>query len=156
MEFKDDLKNRAKDIADAGLKKADEIYRISKLKLKCVQLDNQIKAKYTELGKTVYGMVKHDSADSTKISEAVMEIEALYAKMRKVYSEIETAKKKEKEHAHQHGHPLSYGGRRRAQAPHSLTYHSALKVENICDRKQPVKQTAFILSDLLYRLSLSD
>ena len=33
MEFKDDLKNKAKDIADAGLKKADEIYRISKLKL---------------------------------------------------------------------------------------------------------------------------
>lgn len=93
MELKDDLKNKAKDIADAGLKKADEIYRISKLKLKCVQLDNQIKAKYTELGKTVYGMVKHDSADSTKISESVMEIQALYAKMRKVYAEIETAKK---------------------------------------------------------------
>ena len=93
MEIKDDLKNKAKDIADAGLKKADEIYKVSKLKLKCVQIDNQIKSKYTELGRTVYGMVKHDSADSAKISEAVMEIEALYAKMRKVYGEIETAKK---------------------------------------------------------------
>ena len=93
MEIKDDLKNKAKDIADAGLKKADEIYKVSKLKLKCVQIDNQIKSKYTELGRTVYGMVKHDSADSAKISEAVMEIEALYAKMRKVYAEIETAKK---------------------------------------------------------------
>ncbi|MBQ8791460.1 MAG: hypothetical protein IJZ51_09130 [Ruminiclostridium sp.] len=93
MDKKDELMNKAKNIADAGLKKADEIYRISKLKLKCVQLDNQIKAKYTELGKTVYGMVKHDSADSEKISAYVMEIEALYTKMRKVYAEIETAKK---------------------------------------------------------------
>ena len=93
MEKKDELKNKAKDIADAGLKKADEIYRISKLKLKCVQIDNKIKVKYTELGKAVYGMVKHDSADSEKISASVMEIEALYAEMRKVYAEIEKVKK---------------------------------------------------------------
>ncbi len=93
MEFKDEIKNKAVKLKDAGLKKADEMYKISKLKLKCVQLDNNIKTKYTELGKMVYGMVKHDSADSEKIAESVMEIEQLYSKMRKVYSEIEAAKK---------------------------------------------------------------
>ncbi len=95
MEFKDEkdtLKDKAVKLKDAGLKKADEIYRISKLKLTCVQLDNQIKAKYTALGKMVYGMVKHDSANSEKIAESVMEIEQLYGKMRKVYAEIESAK----------------------------------------------------------------
>ena len=96
MEFKDEMeivKEKAVQLKDAGLKKADEIYRISKLKLQCVQIDNQIKAKYTALGKMVFGMVKHDSADSEKIAESVMEIEQLYAKMRDLYAQIETAKK---------------------------------------------------------------
>ena len=96
MEFKDEfdvILGKARDITDAGIKKADEVVRVSKLKLACVRLDSEIKNKYTNLGKMVYGMVKHDSADSEKIAEAVMEIERLYKKMSKLYAEIETTKK---------------------------------------------------------------
>ena len=93
MEMKDDFRNKAKDIADAGLKKADEIYRVSMLKVKCLRLDGKIKEKYTELGKMVYGMVKQDNADSAKITKSVVEIEELYAEMRKLYAEIETTRK---------------------------------------------------------------
>lgn len=96
MEFKDEFDvifGKARDITDAGVKKADEVLRVSKLKLACVRIDGEIKTKYTNLGKMVYGMVKHDSADSEKIAEAVMEIERLYKKMTKLYDEIETAKK---------------------------------------------------------------
>lgn len=61
MDFKDEfdiISEKAKQLTDTGIRKADEVIGISKLKLRCIKIDALIKAKYTELGRTMYGMVK--------------------------------------------------------------------------------------------------
>ena len=84
MDFKDEfdfISEKAKQLTDTGIRKADEVIGISKLKLRCIKIDALIKAKYTELGRTMYGMVKNDSSDADRIAQAVMDIDHLYKKM---------------------------------------------------------------------------
>ena len=55
MDFKDEfdfISEKAKQLTDTGIRKADEVIGISKLKLRCIKIDALIKAKYTELGRT--------------------------------------------------------------------------------------------------------
>ena len=96
MDLKDELDfitAKAKQLTDTGIRKADEVLSISKLKLRCVQLDTMIKAKYTELGRTMYGMLKNDSSDADRIAQAVMEIDQLYKKMAQYNARIEMMRK---------------------------------------------------------------
>lgn len=96
MDFKDEIdfiSEKAKQLTDTGIRKADEVIGISKLKLRCIQLDALIKAKYTELGRTMYGMVKNDSSDADRIAQAVMDIDHLYKKMAQCNARIELMKK---------------------------------------------------------------
>ena len=47
MDFKDEIdfiSEKAKQLTDTGIRKADEVIGISKLKLRCIQLDALIKA----------------------------------------------------------------------------------------------------------------
>ena len=81
MDFKDEIDfitEKAKQLTDTGIRKADEVIGISKLKLRCIQLDALIKAKYTELGRTMYGMVKNDSSDADRIAQAVMDLSLIH------------------------------------------------------------------------------
>lgn len=92
MEIKTEIENvldKARELTDFGIKKADSVIRLSKLKLECVRLDSEIKAKYTELGKIVYSMVKNDTADAEKIAEKVNKIEYMYKKLKKYRNTIE-------------------------------------------------------------------
>lgn len=96
MDFKDEIdfiSEKAKQLTDTGIRKADEVIGISKLKLRCIKIDALIKAKYTELGRTMYGMVKNDSSDADRIAQAVMEIDHLYKKMAQCNARIELMKK---------------------------------------------------------------
>ena len=50
MDFKDEfdfISEKAKQLTDTGIRKADEVIGISKLKLRCIKIDALIKAKYT-------------------------------------------------------------------------------------------------------------
>ncbi len=96
MDFKDEFEaiaEKTKQLTGSGIRKADEMFSVSKLKLECIRIDNTIKTKYAELGKMMYNMVKDDNADSEKISDAVMEIDRLYKKMAQVNEKIEEVKK---------------------------------------------------------------
>ena len=96
MDFKDEfdfISGKAKQLTDTGIRKADEVISVSKMKLRCIQLGALIKAKYTELGRTMYGMVKNDSSDADRIAQAVMEIDHLYKKMAQYNAKIEMMKK---------------------------------------------------------------
>jgi len=96
MNFKAEMNavlGKAKDFADTTAKKTDEVIKVSGLKLNCIQVDNEIKNKYIALGKMVYGMVKHDTADSAAISDAVTDIDLLYAKLETLQSKIEEVRK---------------------------------------------------------------
>lgn len=96
MDFKDEfdiISEKAKQLTDTGIRKADEVIGISKLKLRCIKIDALIKAKYTELGRTMYGMVKNDSSDADRIAQAVMDIDHLYKKMAHCNARIELMKK---------------------------------------------------------------
>ena len=96
MDFKDELdfiSGKAKQLTDTGIRKADEVISVSKLKFRCIQLDTIIKTKYAELGRMMYGMVKNDSSDADRIAQAVLEIDQLYKKMAQYNAEIEMVKK---------------------------------------------------------------
>ena len=96
MDFKDELdfiSDKAKQLTDMGIRKADEVISISKLKFRCIQLDNLIKTKYAELGRMMYGMVKNDRSDADRIAQAVLEIDQLYRKMAQLNAKIEKMKK---------------------------------------------------------------
>ncbi len=92
MEFKDEFDtiiSKAKELTDTTVKKGNEVVQVSKLKLECVKLDNEIKASYAVLGRMIYSMVKHDNADSERIAEHVRKIDEMYTKMGKLRTEIE-------------------------------------------------------------------
>ncbi|MCH5323818.1 MAG: hypothetical protein J1E39_01270 [Eubacterium sp.] len=96
MNFKEEVDvvlGKAKELTDTGIKKTDEVIKISRLKLQCIKLDSRIKEKYTKLGKNVYNMVKQDTADSDVIASAVVEIEQLYKQMAALRKRIEEMKR---------------------------------------------------------------
>ncbi len=89
----DTVLGKAKELTDSGIKKSDEFMKIMRLKVSCIKLDNKIKEKYAELGKSVYKMVKTDKADSETIANAVTEIERLYQRLESLHKRIEEMKR---------------------------------------------------------------
>ena len=89
----DNVLGKAKELTDTGIKKTDEMIKMSRLKFGCIKLDNRIKQKYTQLGREVYKMVKTDSADSDLIARSVSDIERLYKEMNVLRKRIDEMKK---------------------------------------------------------------
>ncbi len=81
MEFFDQVKKTAADVAQKVAKKSNELVEVSKIKYEIYDLNADIKKLYAEIGKQVYAQMK----DSDALPEDVMMkceiIEAKYAKM---------------------------------------------------------------------------
>ena len=90
MEFFDQVKKTATDVAQKVAKKSTELVEVSKVKYEIYDLNADIKKLYTEIGKQVYAQMK----DSGVLSEDVqMKCEIIEAKAAK----IEALKRKEKD-----------------------------------------------------------
>lgn len=89
----DYILKKAKKLGDIGAKKTESIIRVSKYKLQCIKLDEEIKQKYMLLGKLVYKMVKSETEDTDKVAELAADIDYLHKKLRRYRMLIEQARK---------------------------------------------------------------
>lgn len=96
MDRKDELDyilKKAKKIGDIGAKKTESIIRVSKYKLQCIKLDEEIRQKYMLLGKLVYKMVKSETEDTDRVAQLAADIDYLHKKLRRYRGFIEQARK---------------------------------------------------------------
>ncbi len=77
MDFMDELKDKATDVAAVTGKKVAEIYSATKLKIAISDKKSQLGKLYKELGKLVYKTAKgeYESEDSNEIEDKIQEID---------------------------------------------------------------------------------
>ena len=88
MDFLDQVKKTAADVAQKVSQKSGELVEISKIKYEVYDLNSDIKKLYTEIGKNVYALMRRDELPE----EVSMKCEIIEAKLAK----IEALKRKEK------------------------------------------------------------
>lgn len=93
MSFLDDLFSKAKDVSKAAGKKTDNLVKISKLKMQCATINNNIKSTYEKLGNIVYDMIKSDSENQTVLLGVVQEIDDLYKQLERTTKKLEKLRK---------------------------------------------------------------
>ncbi|MGN0597943.1 MAG: zinc-ribbon domain-containing protein [Ruminiclostridium sp.] len=88
-----DFLTMAKDATDSAVRKKDELYMLSKLKLSFVQLNNKVKARYEALGNRLYEMYKSGNENTTELLGMVDEIDDLFKKMAETQRKIDELSK---------------------------------------------------------------
>ena len=71
----EELKERARDFADAAGKGTNELYELSKYKYESVRISNELKKLYETLGLTVYKLVRSGSTDNSEIDGITAQID---------------------------------------------------------------------------------
>lgn len=88
----DEVVEKAKGAMYVAGKKTGELVEVSKLKLKCVQLNGEIKDRYEKMGSAVYNMRKHGYENSELISSISAEIDDLLKQLDEVSQKVENIK----------------------------------------------------------------
>jgi uncharacterized coiled-coil DUF342 family protein len=73
--------------AEASVKKAGEIYKITKLNIRAIDIENEIEDLCKEIGTIVYAAHKDAEADTTSIDGLLAEIDAKKVKVRELREE---------------------------------------------------------------------
>lgn len=92
MSFLDNVINTTKNAAATAGKKTDEALRISKLKVKTTQLNNEIKDKYEKLGALVYEMAKSGNKDNDAFDALIEEIDAANGELADIGRQLDELK----------------------------------------------------------------
>ncbi|MEG1995905.1 MAG: hypothetical protein RR036_00175 [Oscillospiraceae bacterium] len=71
----DNFIEKAKNIVDATTQKTGEVVEISKLKMDCVKLHNELRNLYEKLGCAVYHLVKNDYKNDDLVESLTEEID---------------------------------------------------------------------------------
>ncbi|WMJ22393.1 zinc-ribbon domain-containing protein [Paludicola sp. MB14-C6] len=77
----DTFMDKAKDVYDVASKKTGELVEVSKLKMECVKVNNEIKKLYEKLGSCVYSMMKANYDNKDVVDGLVEEIDENLAKL---------------------------------------------------------------------------
>lgn len=85
--------SKAKDVTDTAVRKKDELYMLSKLKLNFVQLNNDVKNRYEALGNRLYEMYKSGNENTNELLGMVDEIDDLFKKMAETQRRIDELSK---------------------------------------------------------------
>lgn len=92
MSFLDDVINTTKTVAATAGKKTDEAVQLSKLKLKAVQVNSEIKGKYEKLGALIYQMAKSDEKHNEEFDLLIADIDDCYAKLAEIEEKTDALK----------------------------------------------------------------
>lgn len=92
MSFVDNVINTTKNVAATAGKKTDEAIRVSKLKMKVVQLNSDIKNKHEKLGALVYEMAKSGEKDTEAFDALIAEIDAANAEISEIEKQLDELK----------------------------------------------------------------
>ena len=93
MEFLEQVKQTAAEVAQKVAQKSTELVEVSKIKYEIYDLNNDIKKLYSEIGKQVYAVMESNDLPE----EIAMKCEIIQAKLAK----IDALKQKEKNLKHQ-------------------------------------------------------
>lgn len=88
----DDVLKKAKGAVYVAGKKTGEVVEVSKLKLKCVQLNGKIRDQYEKLGSAVYNMRKQGYENSELIAAVSDDIDELLKELDEVSGKVESIK----------------------------------------------------------------
>lgn len=92
MSFLDDVINTTKTVAATAGKKTDEAVQLSKLKVKSVQVNNEIKSKFEKLGALIYQMAKSDEKHNEEFDSIIAEIDECYDKLAEIEKKTDELK----------------------------------------------------------------
>lgn len=92
MSFLDEVINTTKSVAATAGKKTDEAVQYSKLKIKAVQLNSDVKSKFEKLGALIYQMAKSDEKSNEEFDEIIADIDDIYAKIEDVEAKLDELK----------------------------------------------------------------
>ena len=70
-----EITDLVKELTDSAVKKADEIYRVSKLRLSQAAMKKLLESQYRELGTAVYGMCRKGEEDVEQIAAITVQID---------------------------------------------------------------------------------
>lgn len=93
MNVINELYEKAKEVTNAAGKKTDEIVQISRLKMNCVSINNEIKQRFEALGCQIYDMLKSGEEDTETLLVTVDQIDDLFKKLSDANAKIEELKK---------------------------------------------------------------
>lgn len=88
MEFFDTFVEKAKDVCNIATKKTGDMVEVSKIKLECVKVNNQIKRLYENLGSSVYSMKKSKFENEAVIDSLTEEIDEELVRLSELNSKI--------------------------------------------------------------------
>lgn len=75
MDMFDNFIEKAKDVCDVATKKTGEFVEVSKIKLDCISINNEIKRLYEKLGSCIYSMVKANYENQDVVDSIIEEID---------------------------------------------------------------------------------
>lgn len=75
MDMFDNFVEKARDVCDVATKKTGEFVEVSKIKLDCISVNNEVKKLYEKLGSCVYSMVKANYENQDVIDSIIEEID---------------------------------------------------------------------------------
>jgi len=92
MGFFDELKATAKSLVDKAGKKTDEVANIGKLKYQSIQLENELKGLYQQLGVNCYAKMVEEADNGDLIASIADEIKAILDEINEVNDKLTAAK----------------------------------------------------------------
>lgn len=81
MSFFDDVIKTGKDVVSAAGKKTDSAVKLSKLKIRETQIQNDIRGKYEKLGEFIYQASKSGEKDEAALADQIKALNELFTEL---------------------------------------------------------------------------
>ncbi|MDK2802228.1 MAG: hypothetical protein KFW09_02495 [Oscillospiraceae bacterium] len=88
----DDVISKAKDVAKIATNKTEEVVGVSKLKLKSMNINSQIKKTFEELGSAVYCMNKKNRDNGDIVKKLLIDVDKLFVEQKDIIQKISNIK----------------------------------------------------------------
>ncbi len=89
MGFFDDVINTGKNVVSTAGKKTDSAVRLSKLKVKETQINNDIRVRYEKLGEFVYQSAKSGEKNEEALNEHLSGLNKCYADLEDISKQVD-------------------------------------------------------------------
>ena len=89
MGFFDDVINTGKNVVSSAGKKTDSAVRLSKLKVKSTQINNDIRTRYEKLGEFVYQSAKSGEKNEEELNEHLSGLNNCYTELEEISKQID-------------------------------------------------------------------
>lgn len=92
MSFFDDVINTGKNVVSTAGKKTDSAVKLSKLKIKETQINNDIRARFEKLGEFIYQSTKSGEKDEDALNEQLAGLNDCYKELEEISKQTDDLK----------------------------------------------------------------